>query len=64
MYDVETNRDGQNYDPTQQDLGEYYLQPFKTCVRDVNVGSIMCAYNAVDGGEQLVTDDFVAPNYS
>lgn len=51
MYDVETNRNGQNYDPTQQDLGEYYMQPFKTCVRDVNVGSIMCAYNAVDGGE-------------
>ncbi|KAK7699495.1 hypothetical protein SLS64_011633 [Diaporthe eres] len=49
VYDVETNRDGQNYDPTQQDLGEYFLQPFKTCVRDVNVGSIMCAYNAVDG---------------
>lgn len=49
MYDVETNRDGQNYNPTQQDLGEYYLQPFKTCVRDVNVGSVMCAYNAVDG---------------
>jgi beta-glucosidase-like glycosyl hydrolase len=49
VYDVETNRNGQNYDPTQQDLGEYYLQPFKTCVRDVNVGSIMCSYNAVDG---------------
>ncbi|KAK3670638.1 hypothetical protein LTR78_009473 [Recurvomyces mirabilis] len=49
VYDVETNRNGQNYDPTQQDLGEYYLKPFKTCVRDVNVGSIMCSYNAVDG---------------
>ena len=49
VYDVETNRNGQNYDPTQQDLGEYYLQPFKTCVRDVMVGSIMCSYNAVDG---------------
>ncbi|KAK5163127.1 uncharacterized protein LTR77_010911 [Saxophila tyrrhenica] len=49
VYDVETNRNGQNYDPTQQDLGEYYLQPFKTCVRDVAVGSIMCSYNAVDG---------------
>ncbi|KAK5704338.1 hypothetical protein LTR97_003356 [Elasticomyces elasticus] len=49
VYDVETNRMGQNYNPTQQDLGEYYLQPFKTCVRDVHVGSIMCSYNAVDG---------------
>ncbi|KAK3113806.1 hypothetical protein LTR53_008544 [Teratosphaeriaceae sp. CCFEE 6253] len=49
VYDVETNRMGQNYNPTQQDLGEYYFQPFKTCVRDVNVGSIMCSYNSVDG---------------
>ncbi|KAK0271129.1 hypothetical protein LTR35_013690 [Friedmanniomyces endolithicus] len=49
VYDVETNRNGQNYDPTEQDLGEYYLQAFKTCVRDVNVGSVMCSYNAVDG---------------
>jgi beta-D-xylosidase 4 len=49
VYDVETNRNGQNYDPTQQDLGEYYLAPFKTCVRDAGVGSIMCSYNAVDG---------------
>jgi beta-D-xylosidase 4 len=30
-------------------LGEYYLPPFKTSVRDAHVGSIMCAYNAVDG---------------
>ncbi|SMR48369.1 unnamed protein product [Zymoseptoria tritici ST99CH_1A5] len=49
VYDVETNRHGQNYDPTPQDLGEYYLPAFKTCVRDVNVGSIMCSYNAVYG---------------
>ena len=41
VYDVETNRNGQNYNPTQQDLGEYYLQPFKTCVRDAGAGSIM-----------------------
>ncbi|KAI9655956.1 MAG: hypothetical protein M1821_005017 [Bathelium mastoideum] len=49
VYDIETNRYSNNLDPTQQDLGEYYLAPFKTCVRDVAVGSIMCAYNAVDG---------------
>jgi beta-D-xylosidase 4 len=49
VYDVETNRNGQNYDPTQQDLGEYYLAAFKTCVRDAHVGSVMCSYNAVDG---------------
>lgn len=49
VYDVETNRNAQNYNPTQQDLGEFYLPAFKTCVRDVHVGSIMCSYNAVDG---------------
>ncbi|KAK4502317.1 hypothetical protein PRZ48_005742 [Zasmidium cellare] len=67
VYDVETNRNGQNYDPTQQDLGEYYLRPFKTCVRDAGVGSIMCSYNAVDGVpscaseyllQTLLRDDF------
>jgi beta-D-xylosidase 4 len=34
---------------TTQDLAEYFLQPFQTCARDVNVGSIMCSYNAVNG---------------
>lgn len=48
-YDIEQGRNGNDYDPTQQDLGEYFLQPFKTCVRDVKFGSIMCSYNAVDG---------------
>lgn len=49
VYDVETNRNFENYNPTQQDLADYYLAPFRTCVRDSNVGSIMCSYNAVDG---------------
>ncbi|KFY12446.1 hypothetical protein V492_03851 [Pseudogymnoascus sp. VKM F-4246] len=48
-YDLETGRHGNNYNPTQQDLADYYLAPFKTCVRDSAVGSIMCSYNAVDG---------------
>ena len=48
VYDVETDRTGMNYDATQQDLGDYYLQPFKTCVRDVGVGSIMCSYNQIN----------------
>lgn len=48
-YDIEAGRHDNNYNPPQQDLGDYYLAPFKTCVRDVAVGSIMCAYNAVDG---------------
>jgi len=32
-----------------QDLVEYYLPPFRQCARDSNVGSIMCAYNRVNG---------------
>ena len=32
-----------------QDLVEYYLPPFQQCARDSRVGSIMCAYNAVNG---------------
>lgn len=49
VYDVETGRYGNNYDPTQQDLADYYLAPFKTCIQEAHVGSVMCSYNAVLG---------------
>lgn len=49
VYDLETGRYGNNYDPTQQDLADYYLAPFKTCIQEVHVGSVMCAYNSVLG---------------
>jgi len=49
VYDLENGRYGNNYDPTQQDMADYFLAPFKTCVRDVAVGSVMCTYNAVLG---------------
>ncbi|KAJ6059373.1 glycoside hydrolase superfamily [Penicillium canescens] len=49
VYDLETGRYGSNYTPTQQDLSDYFLAPFKTCVRDAGVGSVMCSYNAVSG---------------
>ncbi|KAM0355064.1 hypothetical protein ACHAPU_000915 [Fusarium lateritium] len=32
-----------------QDLAEYYVRPFQECTRDSKAGSIMCAYNAVNG---------------
>lgn len=48
-YDVENGRTGNNLNPTQQDMADYYLPMFETCVRDAKVGSVMCAYNAVDG---------------
>ncbi|PPQ77265.1 hypothetical protein CVT25_010847 [Psilocybe cyanescens] len=34
---------------TPQDLSEYYLPPFQTCVRDAKVASVMCSYNSVNG---------------
>ena len=42
-------RYGFNAVVTQQDLSEYYLPPFQTCVRDAKVASVMCSYNAVNG---------------
>jgi beta-D-xylosidase 4 len=56
VYDLETGRYGNDYDPTQQDMADYYLAPFKACVRDAHVGSIMCAYNAVDGVPSCASD--------
>ncbi|CAD0094651.1 unnamed protein product, partial [Aureobasidium mustum] len=44
LYYAETNRYGENYNATVQDLAEYFNPPFKSCVRDVAVGSVMCAY--------------------
>lgn len=32
-----------------QDLSEYYLPQFQSCVRDAKVASVMCSYNAVNG---------------
>ncbi|GAB1317102.1 hypothetical protein MFIFM68171_07312 [Madurella fahalii] len=44
-----TTRHDFNAKITPQDLAEYYLAPFQQCARDSRVGSIMCAYNAVNG---------------
>lgn len=52
-YDLEDWQGNLRYDfdakVSQQDLFEYYLAPFQTCARDVQVGSIMCSYNAING---------------
>lgn len=49
VYDVETGRSSYDYNPTNQELSEYYMVPFKTCARDAKVGAFMCSYNAVNG---------------
>ncbi|KZT60440.1 glycoside hydrolase family 3 protein [Calocera cornea HHB12733] len=41
---------------SNQDLVEYFLPPFQTCARDVNVTSIMCSYNAVNGIPTCASD--------
>jgi xylan 1,4-beta-xylosidase len=41
---------------TLQDMAEYYLLPFQQCARDSKVGSIMCAYNAVNGVPSCAND--------
>ncbi|KAH0587169.1 hypothetical protein H2248_005978 [Termitomyces sp. 'cryptogamus'] len=52
-YDIENwegnDRTSFNAVVTNQDLSEYYLPSFQSCVRDAKVGSIMCSYNSVNG---------------
>ncbi|KAK2810273.1 hypothetical protein FQN50_003004 [Emmonsiellopsis sp. PD_5] len=53
-YDFEGTEDGlsrHNFDAlvSARDMTDYYMPPFKTCVRDSNVASIMCSYNSVNG---------------
>ncbi len=39
-----------------QDLIETFLPPFETCIRDAQVASIMCSYNAVNGIPSCAND--------
>ncbi|KEQ99745.1 glycoside hydrolase family 3 protein [Aureobasidium subglaciale EXF-2481] len=59
LYYAETNRYGENYNATTQDLAEYYNPPFKSCVRDVAVGSVMCAYTATYGVPSCASEYFL-----
>ncbi|KAI1378992.1 glycoside hydrolase family 3 protein [Hypoxylon crocopeplum] len=52
-YDMENWKGNRRYafdaKITSQDLQDYYLQPFRACIRDANAQSAMCSYNAVNG---------------
>ncbi|KAK6205303.1 glycoside hydrolase superfamily [Scheffersomyces amazonensis] len=52
-YDIESweghSRLGYNAIINDQDLADYFLPPFQSCVRDAKVASTMCSYNAVNG---------------
>ena len=47
--DQETNRRGSSSNIPEQALWEIYIEPFYRSVKDADVGSIMTAYNAVNG---------------
>ena len=48
-YDIETTRQTNNLDPTDQEFAEYYAWPFVACTRDSAAIATMCSYNAVNG---------------
>ena len=55
-YDIENGRTANDLKPTAQDMADYYLPMFQTCVRDAKVASVMCAYNSVYGVPACASD--------
>ena len=45
----ESTRHEANVDPSRHDLEDTYLPAFRATVTEAKAGSVMCAYNAVDG---------------
>ncbi|KAL9224294.1 hypothetical protein vseg_000346 [Gypsophila vaccaria] len=45
---------------TQQDLDDTYQPPFKSCVVDGNVASVMCSYNKVNGKPTCADPDLLS----
>src|ERR1700733_2142476 len=45
----ENTRHTANVDPTPHDLEDTYLPAFRATVTEAKAGSVMCAYNAIDG---------------
>ncbi|CAA2933820.1 beta-xylosidase alpha-L-arabinofuranosidase 2-like [Olea europaea subsp. europaea] len=63
-YDVDNWKGIQRYTfnavVTQQDLDDTYQPPFKSCVIDGNVASVMCSYNQVNGKPTCGDPDLLA----
>ncbi|KAK3419891.1 hypothetical protein EUGRSUZ_G00649 [Eucalyptus grandis] len=63
-YDVDNwkgvNRLTFNAVVTQQDLDDTFQPPFKSCVLDGNVASVMCSYNQVNGKPTCADPDLLA----
>lgn len=45
---------------TQQDLDDTFQPPFKSCVTDGNVASVMCSYNQVNGKPTCADPDLLS----
>ena len=44
---------------SQQDLDDTFQPPFKSCVLDGNVASVMCSYNKVNGKPTCADKDLL-----
>ncbi|XP_039125595.1 beta-xylosidase/alpha-L-arabinofuranosidase 2-like [Dioscorea cayenensis subsp. rotundata] len=49
-----------NAQVTQQDMEDTFQPPFKSCVTDGNVASVMCSYNQVNGKPTCADHDLLA----
>lgn len=45
---------------SQQDLDDTFQPPFKSCVLDGNVASVMCSYNKVNGKPTCADKDLLS----
>ncbi len=56
-----------NVDPSRHDLWDTYLPQFRAAIVDARAGSIMCAYNAIDGqpacGSKLLLVDILCDDW-
>ncbi|KAL2477493.1 Beta-D-xylosidase 4 [Forsythia ovata] len=63
-YDVDSWKGNLRYSfnavVTQQDLDDTFQPPFKSCVLDGNVASVMCSYNQVNGKPTCGDPDLLA----
>ena len=60
--DQETNRKNSSSNIKEQALWEIYIEPFYRSVKDAEVGSIMTAYNAING-EYCVNNSLIVKEY-
>ncbi|MCR6660527.1 MAG: glycoside hydrolase family 3 C-terminal domain-containing protein [Asticcacaulis sp.] len=55
----ESGRHRDNVSPSRYDLEDTYLPAFRATITEGKAGSIMCAYNAIDGQPACANDDLL-----